>query len=258
MSTRRSKQAKKRRNKKVRRNGQSKVLVSTIGSDRIPRALKGAAPFPMSDIRRVSLQSNYQLAAAAPFFVKSYRANDVWDPDTALGGGNVTGHAQLMAIYNFYHVQKISWKFTISSNEPAVSVNFYSIVRDVNPATTITSWGEAQEQAVQAPTTGSQVVGEASGQSLYRSPWFHLDLASVLGNPFNYYGEDNWASTTNTDPTNILWLSFVAFSQASGNNLTNGVFLNLTIVFTTRYYSLKNFEPTLRAERHAKQALKGN
>lgn len=244
---------KRKNNKKGRRKGKggrgrgakSGNVYEKLNGDRIPKSLQRAAPFPMSMNRIITFQENILIQSANPYLVKDYRANSAYDPDAALGGGTLTGFALMANIYQSYHVQKISFKFTVVSNEPSVPVNFGFCLRDKQPSTTYVSWAECQYALSESPTTGCITIGETSGMGVYRSRWHTIKLGTVMGKDITYMADLDYASAVTTNPSQLIWLSFIALGATSATALTNGCILNLKIKFHTRFWSLVNIEPTV-------------
>jgi hypothetical protein len=88
-----------------------------------------------------------------------------------------------------------------------------------------------------APATGANVVGQTTGQSVYRSRWIKIKPAAIVGQAFSYYGTVAYGAAVTANPTALLWAGFVATSFAAATNLTNGVLVTFTLQLTTRFYS---------------------
>lgn len=237
---RRPKNRRRRRGNRLTPGG----LYEKLGSDRVPRSLFGASPFPMSMDRNLTFQENILLQGANPYLVKDFRANSCYDPDAAIGGGTVVGFLLMSNIYQNYFVRKISWRYTLSSNEPSVPVNFGFVLRDKQPSTTYVSWAECQYALNEAPTTRMNTVGETSGMGIYRSPEYSVDLGTVIGKKLTYMSDVDYSAAVTTNPSQIVWLSFMLLGATSSTALTNGAILNLSITFHTHFWSLVNIEPT--------------
>jgi hypothetical protein len=205
---------------------------------RFPRDLMGSTAFPTNQMRKMVFHERLLLQGAVPFIVQDYRVNNPFSPTG--GAGTCTGFAQLAAIYAEYLVVKIRFRFNVVSNENALPVFFGCILRDTQPSTTIASWANANDSLELAPTTGPLVVGETSGQGVYRSKWYTVDPSDIVGNRLQYYGSGSYAGLTSTSPSSIVWLSFLLVSDVSATNLTNGGFIDMFIEMTTNFFSLKN------------------
>jgi len=245
MSAPRSKKTNGKRNnrRKKRTNAASrkvneKALLHDIVQSRFPRDLMGSTAFPSSQTRKMCFHQRTLLQGAVPFIVVDFSVNNVFNPGA---GGSCTGFAQLAAIYSEYFAFKVKFRYNIASNENALPVYFGCIVRDIQPSTTIATWANANDSLELAPTTGPQLVGETSGQGIYRSRWYTLDPGDIVGNKLHYYGSRDYAAFTGgTGPTALVWLGFILASDLAGTNLTNGAFLDMYLEITTEFYSLKN------------------
>ncbi len=245
MSTPRTKQTNRnaKRNKRNRKVKGSKkvnehVFLHDVVQARFPRNLMGSTAFPSSQVRKMCFHERLLLQGAVPFIVQDYRLNGVFNPTGA--GTSCTGFSQLAAIYNEYFAFKARFRYNLVSNENALPVYFGCIVRDIQPSTTIASWANGNDSLELAPTTGPQCVGETSGQGVYRSPWYSIDLGDVVGNKLQYYGSGNYASVVTANPAGITWLGFVLTSDLATTNLTNGAFIDMYLEITTEFFSLKN------------------
>lgn len=101
---------------------------------RIPRGFK---PFGNSRVARLTYCDNIVLDPGANVTAgKVFRANGMYDPDTALGGHQPYGFDQLMALYNRYVV--LGAKITITA-VPASSFGTYIIACKLSDNATLLS-----------------------------------------------------------------------------------------------------------------------
>jgi len=236
MKTNNIKKSNKNKNRKqIRRNKQDEF--NSLMVMKLPKELLGSAAFPSTMKRKLLFHSNNLLQGAVPFIVSDFRLNGAFSPD---GAGSCTGFSQLAAIYSFYKVITCKFRYNVAANENALPVFFGVVCRDIQPSTTITTYAIAKDSLELAPTTGIQLVGETSGQGIYRSRWYKINPASVLGNAIEYYAQVSYSNATSNNPTNLIWASFVLYSSLVGTNLTNGVFLDFYLELTTEFYSVKN------------------
>ncbi len=242
MSTSRSQKGKNKKNNAKRqqrrkaRTNELQLLHSLVGG-RFPKDLMGSAPFPSSMTRKMLYHQRLLLQGAVPFIVQDFSINDPFAPGST---GTCTGFSQLAAIYAAYLVIKVKFRYNVSSNENALPVFFGCISRDIQPSTTITTWAQANDSLEIAPTTGPQLVGETSGQAIYRSKWYSLDPSCLVGNPLQYYGSGSFSGQSTGSPSSLIWTSFILVSDVAGTNLTNGAFLDFYLEMTTEFFSLKN------------------
>jgi hypothetical protein len=208
--------------------------VDNIMSIRVPRNLMASAPIPPFQVRKLNFQYNAVVQAAAPFVLVEFRMNGAFSPDAV---GTPAGFNEYAALYTLYQVTHFRFRYSVASNEPAVPVNFSWIFRDIQPSTIINTYAKAINAMEVAPTTGPNIVGETTGQSVYRSGWHKLMPAAVIGNAFSYFGNAAYGAATTANPTALVWADFVATSFSAGTNLTNGCFLSVYLELTTRFYS---------------------
>jgi len=143
---------------------------------------------------------------------------------------------ELAAIYNFYVVTHVKVRFEVSANEPALPVFFGYIFRDTQPSTIITTFPLARDALEVAPTTGMFLIGETTGSSVFRSKWYKIRPDEVIGNPLSYYGNYNYSAAVGSNPAQLIWGTFILTSYQNATLLTNGAFLNLNLVMTTKFY----------------------
>ncbi len=204
---------------------------------RFPKDLMGSACFPASQTRKMLFHTRKLLQGAVPFIVQDFEVNNVFSPDTV---NSCTGFAQMAAIYGQYVCLKVKFRYNVANNENALPVYFGCIARDVQPSTTITTWAQATDSLELAPTTGPQLVGETSGQAIFRSRWYTIDPAAVVGNKLSYYSDVDYTALTSSAPTRLVWVSFILTADLATTNLTNGAFLDFYLELTTEFFSLKN------------------
>lgn len=242
MSAPRTKKTKNGRRNRTR--GKPKKLteaeiISVVMANHVPKTLMRNGPFPPFEIRKLILNEPEILLqdAGNTFLVKEWRMSDVYDPDPTIGGGTVAGFNKMIAIYNLWRVENFRIRIQLASNEPAKSISFGLVFRDQRPSTTILTAADAQNALEVQPTTGPNIVGETTGNSIYRGGWHKISPSTVLGNMLTYFGDSDYAGVGSATPSQVLWVAFIAYIGAG--DLTNGLFLNAYMEFTTRFYSLK-------------------
>lgn len=229
-----------KKNKNVQRATEAQ-LIAILMANKVPRTLMKSSPFPQSMIRKLVYNEPEQLlqSGTSTFLVKEWRMSDSWDPDSALGGGAVAGFNKLAAIYNLFRVEDFKIRINVSNNENTKPISFGLVFRDVRPSTFILTAADAQNALEVAPTTGPTIVGESSGNSIYRGPWHRISPQAVLGNTISYFGDIDYSGTAGpspASPSQVLWVALIAYIGAG--DLTNGFFLDAYMEFTTRFYSL--------------------
>jgi hypothetical protein len=237
--TKRTRNGRKKGKRREKHKLTEQEIVSVIMANHVPKGLMRSGPFPASEIRKLIFNEPELLLqdAGNTFLVKEWRMSDVYDPDPSIGGGTVAGFNKMIAIYNLWRVENFRIRIQLASNEPAKSISFGLVFRDQRPSTTILTAVDAQNALEVQPTTGPNIVGETTGNSIYRGGWHKIAPSSVLGNMLTYYGDSDYAGVGSATPSQVLWVAFIAYIGAG--DLTNGLFLNAYMEFTTRFYSLK-------------------
>jgi hypothetical protein len=229
-------------NNRRRRNGRQGTenneyerLISTS----IPKSLMGSSPFPPQMIRKlVYYEPNLAIApGAVSFFIRDWRMNSAYDPDPAVGGGSLVGFTQLAAIYNIYQVIRYRFRYEVTSAEANQALQFGWCMRDYQPSTTATTYAMAQDLLEQSPTTGPHMVSQIAGQPVYRSPWYKIHPAAVVGNELLYMSTAGYSAVINSNPASVVWNSFVLMADGSSGTIPNGVVLTLFMEMTVRFYS---------------------
>jgi len=202
--------------------------------EKIPASLMSNAPFPSDTDRKLSFRFVGPLTAVAQFQIKEFRINGAFQPD---GASSPSGFAQLAAIYGEYKVTNFRCRYNVAANEPGVPVFFGLIFRDVQPSTTLTTWTLVKDALEIAPTTGPQLVGETTGTSIYKSPWYKVHPSAIQGNPLEYMGSTLFGAAVTSNPSDLLWVAFLCQSHSSGTNGC-GLFLDIFLELTVHFYSL--------------------
>jgi len=225
----------RRRNVNSRENNEYQLLTHTS----IPRSLMHNSPFPPQMVTKLLYyEPNLSIQpGSVAFFVRDWRMNSAYDPDPAVGGGSLAGFTQLAAIYNIYQVINFRFRFEVSTQEAAQSLQFGFTFKDWQPSSIITTYAEAQDALELAPTTGPHMVGVISGNSVYRSRWYSLHPGDVVGNKLLYMSTAAYSSVVTTNPSSIVWASLVLISDTSAGTIPNGIVLNMFMELTTRFYS---------------------
>lgn len=212
-------------------------LYGQLHSVRIPRILNKSSPIPQFVMRKQNFfEPTLVLQGATTFLLREWRINALFDPDPLIGGGTVSGYSQFALLHNAHIVEYFRCHYDVAGNEPASPVVFGIIFRDVQPSTTILTHSNAVNALEQAPTDGVHIVGQTSGMDVFRSPMYKIKPGDIVGNPLQYLSNIAFASATNSVPTQLVWMAFIAIS-GTGGPLTNGCILDMYMEFTSRWYS---------------------
>jgi len=132
------------------------------------------------------------------------------------------------------------FRYTVISND-TTSFTFGWIFRDDQPSTIILTRIDLEDSLEVGLSTGSHMVGTNSGMSKYNSPWYNISVGDVLGNPIVYSTDPRYTSYLQppTSPNQIVWGGFLLMTPSVSVPTTNGVILNVEMVFRTRFYGLR-------------------
>jgi hypothetical protein len=233
----RSKNKRQPRRQRRGRNNNNTILTAPM----VPRNLRGSYPFPESRIVKLNAIFNFDLAAAATFVVRDFRLNSLFNFDVSGGSNDFSGTTQLAAIYDSYHVQKASVNFELSGNESGQPVLFGLTFKDDQPSTSITTFAKAVNSLEVAPTTGPIMVGQTTGQPIYRSRTYSINGGAIVGNTISYASDLSYTASFGSNPNQAIWMSCVAYTGGA-SNISNGVIVMLRVTLTVRVYSLKTLQ----------------
>jgi hypothetical protein len=201
----------------------------------IPRSLKA---FPKS--MRVKLKYNAifdgSITAGATPTQYNWRANSVFDPDAAVGGGQPRGFTQWSNFYEKYHVVKSSCRLRLldkdtgTSGANQTSTGLYGIaIRDGSAATTVRELTEDDS---------SKYDGYDSFNS-HRSVYLTFDAAKHWGTN-NLLDNDHLGGTTGavlgSNPVDqayfMTWANQAPSSGATAQPFLWDVMLEYDVIFT--------------------------
>jgi hypothetical protein len=128
-------------------------------------------------------------------------------------------------------------QFTFVSNEPGTAQGFGFTFKDYQPSTNITTFAEANIALNTTYATGVHGVGETTGHSVYRSPWYTISPGKVLGDELTYRSDRDYSGLFGANPTQIIWSSFVVLNPTTANV---GGTLTVNMALTTRMFSVSS------------------
>jgi len=225
----------KTRNKKPNSDRRKRrTPASTNGWNRITPSLMRRGPAPNSMMVTLPYVSSVLIASSTSFLVLDYRINSLTAIDPLVSSPAI-GSTSWSNIYSQYIVLGIRMRFNLASNEPSVPQTFGLLFADWQPSVGITTLSEAEKSLMLAPSTGPKIVGETTGASLYKSPWYTVPPQKILGNKRQYNADKGFSGTFTTGPTSILWAGFVIHNVISA---TLGARVDLEFEFHTELFSL--------------------
>lgn len=231
---------------------QQSRMVEILNDPRGPRNLKNNFPFPQSKIYKLVSNNTFRVFDGSnEYKVIDIELNNIVNPYPTMTSVNPTGISTLVGIYNIGHVQKVSVKYTVSSNTDGVPIVFGIVFRDEEPTTFLGNKQNCIDTLEMGFTSGPNMISEKSGMDLYRSPIYNIQLGKIIGNNMLYNGTFDFTQSLVPSgtppvyprPTQKVWLGVVGYTSVSGTNLTNGFFVTLVLTQHVRLFSIKSNVP---------------
>jgi len=175
-------------------------------------------------------------AGGTQFSVFTLRLNDVFDPDSAVGSGSVTGFSQWAAFYNNYRVRAVTIRWQLG-NFTAVPIYayMYPALANLVPATL----NGAIDLAESSYATPVKLLAPAGSYPNIAKFQKRFNLAEVIGNVREYYSNPNYtgvASTSPGSPATRIFIQFVTYSNTAWSvNLTNDLEIDYEVEFFGRF-----------------------
>jgi hypothetical protein len=207
-----------------------------MNATHVPRiGMKG--PFPQDDVVRCRYFERFLVAGAFPFLVVDFRLNSVWQPRFGGPTGVTAGYPGSVARYASNRVENYKLSIRVASNEPGISVSFAVVFNDSQLSTLITTYQQALTASVSTASMFRSVVGETTGQSVYRSKTISVNPGAIVGNPLMYFSDRDFSAASGALPNQAVWGAFILLSETASINLANGAFLDWDCELRTRFFS---------------------
>lgn len=209
-----------------------------------PRYGIKAEPFPMRLNTKMVYTTSGTLTASSTQDIMGaevvYRLNSIYDPQYALGGETVAGHAAMSTLYESYIVNGV--KVQIRFNDPSVDGMVCAYSWNQDDASAIIQ-GKATFVAGRHPHTGTVALSDSGNQkatrSLYIRPW-QLEGLSKLEWKAN---KSTRSSLMNNNPTNEQFLR-LACSRSSASG-AGTIRYDLRITYYTEFFGRKILGPSV-------------
>jgi len=209
-------------------------VLNLLTKTNIPKSLMRNSPFPQQMTRKLIFHNNTLMTSGVkPIKVFDLIINGASKPD---GSTIPSGFNELALIYPIYKVMSVKIKFTFANNEPSIPVSIGMVFRDNQPSLSLLTWINGLDSLEVSPSTGSTMVGETTGMSIFKSKTYKVNCGDILGNPMEYLGDHEYSSLVTTTPVGKLWVGFILLSDVPGTNLTNGGFIDIYMEMTTMFY----------------------
>lgn len=168
--------------------------------------------------------------AGIGFLSWRYRINSAYDPDPLVLSGAIPGFTEWAAFYQSYRVMKLDYDITICNKETfALDVVVASSNADLG-ANYINTYA-----LFSYPGNTNNVCGTTTGNDHVRLTG-SIDPGKVFGQVNSYLGNDGFASATNTNPLNLLYINIGALCPAA---FVNGVFTKVMLFYTISFFTVK-------------------
>jgi len=251
-----------------KKEGQREIF-NTLEKTRVPRQFLSNVPVANSTRKKMSYyEPNLNIVpGGVAFYVKDWRMNSVYDPDPLVGGGNVSGFTQFSAIWNIYRVDRFRFRYEIVSLETTVPLQFFFVLRDYQPSTTLTTYALCQANAEVQGATRPHILGVLNGQNVYRSAgrggrdldakWLDwINPGTFSGDPLLYRSTTGFSGTGAANPSSIVWLGLVVMAEGSGGTIPNGFTIMIELEFDVSWWSTVTSLPSLQERVDCEQHLK--
>lgn len=160
-----------------------------------------------------------------------WRANSVYDPDDALGGGQPAYFDQLAALYTNYRVTAVKYKFTIVNKNGTNPMFATSLMTRQT-----TTQNDVQALASNSNSTGMCVIS-SEGSDNMATIEAYTGIDAIMGVPMATILADNqYSASVGTNPEKLGLLYFIA--NTSGSNTTT-FDLQVQISYYVRFEDLK-------------------
>ncbi len=234
---------KNRKNNKQKNKGRllkDGTQIGDLGSV-IPRTLQPASLFPAEMTRTLEFRPliNVIATGAQSYMLAEFKLNSPYDPEYATGGAQPSGFATLMNAYNYCIVEGTSAQIEVTNREPDVNIICGWILRDAQPSSIITTYASAVSSFNIGPRVAPKLLtfNTGSDKVILKQPY--IPLSAIIGNPLSYQGGLTFICPANTDPSQLVWGAFVAYSETDGITMPNGLSYLLSIKMKIRFFSLR-------------------
>lgn len=195
-------------------------------SDLIPAATYTTLRYTDPNTIRLATGTNWNLF--------TLRANDPWDPDTALGSAAVSGFREFANFYQKWRVLKVrvEWEVINQSNAPiSLYVNYAADVNIIpsNYAAAVSFGDNPQSSVVKS------VAQSATGFNKTKVI-FNFDIARSYGGGGEYIANENFVGNGGASPASPASRTYLNFVGFSNGNMTQGVYSRITIKYYTHFF----------------------
>lgn len=200
----------------------------------LSRNLMTSGPAPPHMVVTMPYTSTILFSSTTSFLVYDFRMNNITQVDPLISGSAAAGAASWSEVYSQYNIKGFRIRYNFVTNETSTAQVLGFTFKDYQPTVAITSLLLAEQSLGLAPTTGPRGIGETTGSSVYRSPWYSIPPSVVLGNKLQYFAEKDFTGNFTTGPLQTLWASFILYNPIIAN--VSGT-LTVMIEFLVHLYS---------------------
>jgi len=175
-------------------------------------------------------------AGGAQFAVKTFNANDSWDPDPAIGSGNVTGFREWANLFTHWRVRKCSYKITITDTT-SIPIKVFAAYSSTSPSiASVFDVINLSETPFCSPT---KVIAPIPSGQCIANLYGVMDLGRLYGNQREYIARETFCgkgAPSPASPTSLMMLTLCAYSSTSWSvNLDVHIELMYDVEFFGRY-----------------------
>jgi hypothetical protein len=176
-------------------------------------------------------------AGGLQFALKTYRANDAWDPDPALASGTVTGFREWASLYSHWKVESCTVESTLVNTTSGNIIHaFWLWTVEAPTITNVAQAIDASELANATRISSQTPIGTNASVARWRTS---KNLAELYGNREQYIGRSEYAGIGTDTPSSPAFKQFVTLVAYSSNpwSVTLDALTRLTYVvsFYGRY-----------------------
>jgi hypothetical protein len=184
--------------------------------------------------------SDTQRTSPTTFLVFSYRVTDVYDPDPLLLTGGVTGYPEMIKFFDNWRVKYCTVECQMTNQEPIAPIQVGVVINPQNLVGVI-STRAAAVNALERPGTliRSIIVPPKGGADKSPEFSFSINPSKVWGDRSTYKGSLNFIGAPAASPAQPIWVNFILIGPTTVN-LTNGLFCNIKLTYTTKFFNVTN------------------
>lgn len=176
-----------------------------------------------------------QNSGSAQYLIRSLRIEN-YDPDPAILSFGFVEYEPIMGFFRRSIVEKFFLMWSVA-NLQSFPIMVGIVFSTSSLAGTIPNVGKALDALESGYAVKSRILAGVGGMD--RTTFYlEADPAKLLGNPRNYYGDQDYSSNGLNSPNIVLWVNLICISTAGV--LDKGYANILTMITKSRFYGRVN------------------